>query len=386
MLQEGIIKSTHMNQRLLSALWLPFWLINWLAPAAPTPPPRAVVHAVLFYSPTCGHCYQVIKEVLPPLVKQYGDQLQIIAISVETDQGQAFFMPAIEMFGNESGGVPMLVVGEHAMVGSLEIPQLFPGLIEQYLQQGGVDWPAIPGLAEAINAAMAAQATQAASTPGASPEMTESAGPPNAEVALPEEEPYNLAERLARDPAGNALSIIVLLGMLAVGIGAVVTFQRPMKSLDPQRWLWVIPVLCLVGIAVAGYMAFVETTQVEAVCGPVGDCNTVQQSQYARLFGVLPIGLLGIIGYVLILFAWLVGRFGSGQLSRLAWLAMLGMTAFGLLFSIYLTFLEPFVIGASCAWCLTSAILMTVLFWFSLAPGKNALAYLRGNDQVHAAH
>jgi uncharacterized membrane protein len=27
--------------------------------------------------------------------------------------------------------------------------------------------------------------------------------------------------------------------------------------------------------------------------------------------------------------------------------------------SVYLTFLEPFVIGATCAWCLTSAVLMT---------------------------
>jgi uncharacterized membrane protein len=49
------------------------------------------------------------------------------------------------------------------------------------------------------------------------------------------------------------------------------------------------------------------------------------------------------------------------------------MTAFGLAFSIYLTFLEPFVIGATCAWCLTSAIVMTALFWLSLKPAR--LAY-----------
>ena len=37
------------------------------------------------------------------------------------------------------------------------------------------------------------------------------------------------------------------------------------------------------------------------------------------------------------------------------------MTFGGTLFSIYLTFLEPFVIGAVCAWCLTSAVVMTLL-------------------------
>jgi uncharacterized membrane protein len=129
----------------------------------------------------------------------------------------------------------------------------------------------------------------------------------------------------------------------------------------------------LIGLGVAGYLAYVETTQVEAVCGPVGDCNTVQQSTYARLFGILPIGVLGMLGYIIILAAWLVNCFGSGRLADLAALALLGMTGFGTLFSIYLTFLEPFVIGATCAWCLTSAIIMTLLFWLALPYGRQAV-------------
>jgi uncharacterized membrane protein len=52
------------------------------------------------------------------------------------------------------------------------------------------------------------------------------------------------------------------------------------------------------------------------------------------------------------------------------------MIAFGTLFSIYLTFLEPFVIGATCAWCLTSAIIMTALLWLSITPGKLAFTSL----------
>jgi uncharacterized membrane protein len=38
---------------------------------------------------------------------------------------------------------------------------------------------------------------------------------------------------------------------------------------------------------------------------------------------------------------------------------------FGTLFSIYLTIPERFVIGATCTWCLTSAIVMTLLLWSS---------------------
>jgi uncharacterized membrane protein len=39
------------------------------------------------------------------------------------------------------------------------------------------------------------------------------------------------------------------------------------------------------------------------------------------------------------------------------------MVVFGTLFSVYLTFLEPFVIGATCIWCLSSAVVMTLLLW-----------------------
>jgi uncharacterized membrane protein len=52
------------------------------------------------------------------------------------------------------------------------------------------------------------------------------------------------------------------------------------------------------------------------------------------------------------------------------------MTVFGTLFSIYLTFLEPFVIGATCAWCLTSAVLMAALLALTATPGKRAISTL----------
>jgi uncharacterized membrane protein len=108
----------------------------------------------------------------------------------------------------------------------------------------------------------------------------------------------------------------------------------------------------------------------------VGDCNTVQQSEYARLFGLLPIGALGVVGYVAILIAWSVAQFRCGKWADLASLSLLAMTMSGTLFLIYLTFLEPFVIGATCAWCLTSAVVMTALLWLSVAPAKRAISNL----------
>ena len=123
----------------------------------------------------------------------------------------------------------------------------------------------------------------------------------------------------------------------------------------------VVPLLALAGLGVAAYLAFVETTATEAVCGPVGDCNTVQQSEYARLFGLVPIGVLGVAGYAAILIAWVAGTRAAPGVARPARLALLAMAFAGTAFSVYLTFLEPFVIGATCAWCVTSAVIMSAL-------------------------
>jgi uncharacterized membrane protein len=84
------------------------------------------------------------------------------------------------------------------------------------------------------------------------------------------------------------------------------------------------------------------------------------------------------VGYALLILAWLVEQVSKGNLSNFARLASLAMSTFGILFSIYLTFLEPFIIGATCAWCLTSALVMTGLFLLSIDPGKRALFSLQG--------
>lgn len=330
-----------------------------------------VVRAILFHHPDCPHCHEVIEEVLPPLVERYGEQLQIGDADTHTEEGGALYQAAIEQFqiSSERRGVPALIVGDVVLVGSVEIPEQLPGLIEQGLAAGGVDWPT-------------------ALTPS----------------LLLTVAPRTLAERIAGDMPGNAISIGVLCGMvLSVGYVAVdgMRIRREWKALSehqrrrlrrPKRGKsrghrrskvkptntltgrdWAILALCVFGLGVAGYLGYVETTPVEPVCGPVGDCVAVQQSKYARLFGLLPIAVLGVVGYVCILAVWAWKRSGRWRAEELAPVAFLGLTLFGTLFSIYLTFLEPFVVGATCAWCLTSAVSMTLLLLLVARPGWEAL-------------
>jgi len=174
--------------------------------------------------------------------------------------------------------------------------------------------------------------------------------------------------------------------MIAALIYAIVTVAcgLPPRRMPPQTEL-ATPILALAGLGVAVYLAYVETQAVPAVCGPVGDCNAVQSSPYARLFGVLPIGVLGAAGYLAILAAWLWRRWRSDRLATYAPLAVFGMTLFGVLFSVYLTYLELFVIRAVCAWCLTSAVIMMLLMLLSLRPALETALALKGKEKLNRA-
>jgi len=186
-------------------------------------------------------------------------------------------------------------------------------------------------------------------------------GPVGLADAMRHLESMTWRDRFLLDPWGNSLAVVVLLGML---VSLVLTGYPP--KVRRKEWpRWAVPVLVAVGVVVAAYLSFVEVTQVEAVCGPIGDCNTVQQSEYAVLFGVLPVGVLGLVGYGVILVLWIFNVAGIGKARAWAAIGLWGAALLGTLYSVYLTFLEPFVIGASCIWCLTSAVIMTLLLWAS---------------------
>jgi uncharacterized membrane protein/thiol-disulfide isomerase/thioredoxin len=337
-----------------------------------------VVRAVLFYSPTCPHCHTVINETLLPMMEQYGERLQVIGIDITQPGGAALYEASTEQFNvpAEMQGVPRLVVGDRFMVGSLQIPEEFPGIVEQGLANGGIDWPAIPGLAEALAASQQPQEAEQAPSPVAEAESVAStdtpalAATPTPEVVAITTESLPPADASAAPtglPEGGWLAAALLGGMALALLYAVARiwparqglFQlsQPLAAAANSP---LIPLLAVLGLGVAGYMAYIEITHVAAVCGPVGECNVVQTSQYAAIAGI-PVAVLGLIFYLAVPVLWAVQRYTVGKWARPAALALLGLTLFGVLFSIYLTLLELFVIHAVCMWCLSSALITTLI-------------------------
>ena len=345
----------------------------------------AAVHAVLFHSPNCGYCKIVIHEILPPIKAEYGEHLQILEVNVTLPVGSELHHEAVELYQVGRYGVPLLVIGDQFLIGSDQIAEQLPGLIEAGLQNDGIPWPPIPGLEDMVAIHLeATRVAQAMITPASGAFQNPVSVPDLQQGGLGEEDASLVTivvQRFQRDLAGNTLAVIILAAML-VSIGSVgYTFVNTTEPEDLKGTLagrtwpkWTVPVLCLLGLGVAGYLSFVEVTNTEAVCGPVGDCNTVQESRYATLWGVIPVGVFGMIGYIAILAAWAVNQYAPPRWHNPSAIAMWVMALIGTLFSIYLTFLEPFVIGATCIWCIASAILITMVMWVTARPALIALA------------
>jgi uncharacterized membrane protein len=112
--------------------------------------------------------------------------------------------------------------------------------------------------------------------------------------------------------------------------------------------------IATVGLGVASYLTYVHYAGGPILCLRGGGCETVQHSIYSKLAGV-PVALIGLIGYVVILASLLAPETESTRLATMTF------TVVGFCFSVYLTSRELFSIHAICPWCVSSAVMMTLL-------------------------
>ncbi len=119
--------------------------------------------------------------------------------------------------------------------------------------------------------------------------------------------------------------------------------------------------LALAGIFLALYLLFYKLGLLGSLTCSVGSCETVNTSKWATFLG-LPVAGWGVGWYVTTFVVALAGTTERFAESRNVSLALLALTASGLLFSAYLTWLELFVIHAICQWCVVSAIIVLVMF------------------------
>mgnify|MGYP001952934408 CR=1 FL=1 len=127
-------------------------------------------------------------------------------------------------------------------------------------------------------------------------------------------------------------------------------------------------VLALLGVIVTVHLIIQQGRGFDRGClgfsaptGAAADCNLVVQSDAGKLFGIS--NAVWGLGYYLVLAA--IGAavaFASGRTVQQLKQGRAALIVFGLLYSLYLVYVQYFQIGEFCVLCLTSASIVTLLF------------------------
>ena len=126
-----------------------------------------------------------------------------------------------------------------------------------------------------------------------------------------------------------------------------------------------IALLAMGGVVLAIYLSLYKLGMITELTCAVGSCETVQLSEWATFLG-LPVAVWGVGAYLAVLALALIGLQPAFAESRaISWM-LVGLNAWNVLFSGWLTYLELYVIDAICMWCVVSAVLMLVIFVLSL--------------------
>jgi uncharacterized membrane protein len=140
---------------------------------------------------------------------------------------------------------------------------------------------------------------------------------------------------------------------------------------------WIVVALALAGLAVAGYLTALKLGGNQAfLCRDGSGCDLVQASRYSVLAGV-PTAMWGAGIYLAIAVLAAMPR------TARRWQAAFMLASGAVAFSLYMTYISIFVIGATCPYCLASGgiavtLLAAMLWRRPAAQGRHAAAFKPG--------
>jgi uncharacterized membrane protein len=134
---------------------------------------------------------------------------------------------------------------------------------------------------------------------------------------------------------------------------------RPLLGLHPA---FILAVLDVIGLLVAGYLSVVELSGGVPTCGIVSGCEEVAKSQYNNFLGV-PVAVFGVFLSAVLLglaLAWWKTSIYGLLLGHYA------LSLVGVIFDGWFLYLQVFVIQAVCIWCVTYEVSLLLRFLVAL--------------------
>ena len=128
----------------------------------------------------------------------------------------------------------------------------------------------------------------------------------------------------------------------------------------------IVAALALAGIFIALYLTLYKIGVIGELSCSIGSCETVNTSKWSRFLG-LPVAAWGVLFYLDVFAVALIGTLPRFEDEGVISVVLVAEAAVGVVFSAWLTYLELGVIHAICIWCVTSAVIVTLIFFVSLA-------------------
>lgn len=128
-----------------------------------------------------------------------------------------------------------------------------------------------------------------------------------------------------------------------------------------SKFAFIAALIALIGLGDSVYLTIHHLTAEPVPCGITGGCETVLTSNYAEIAGI-PIAAFGALAYFAAFSLAILTAFGN----RAMWNLFGAATAVMAIFSLWLLYLQAFVIKSFCQFCLLSAGTSLLLFFLFL--------------------
>lgn len=136
------------------------------------------------------------------------------------------------------------------------------------------------------------------------------------------------------------------------------------SPISPSRdYLRIISViLVIVGLCISGYLTYIKLNNAAPVCIEGGgfNCDIVIYSAYSRFMG-WDVAYWGFVSNVILLLL-LIFENKIGLLRAYGVMLGFGFTLFLFMFSMWLVYVQFFILEALCPWCLSHEAYLTALF------------------------
>jgi uncharacterized membrane protein/glutaredoxin len=301
-----------------------------------------VIRVLIFYSPNCPHCFDVFNKIIDPIRPQYKGEVEFITVDVTGRSGRDQYRSIIDQFkvSPDRQAIPMIVVGEHALVGDLEISQELPRLIEAGLRGEDLGAVSISG----------GSVSEGVATHQKTPTLQDYPFPFGWLVLF------------------TLVSSTIYCAMQLFNGRAGLLQPKPRSNYSLRTWIFL--GLCGVGFIISLYMSYLDILGLNPNCAEMNACSMFREIDYTKFAGI-PIATFGIGIYSMIGALWIFPKQGSLRISQFSSSLLQVLLLAAAIFSIILTIIELMVLETTCVLCLSSGMAIALLCLLGATPDHN---------------